>query len=381
MTAQSSYPTDKGPVGLRVKVFSELDGRTTDLLFDRFPIRVGRNPMNDLVLRHEYVSQWHAVISFFEGTIILTQVGSSNSVRVDNRKLLPNEEVVLEGGELIRVQPFSLRVEVESIEQPFQQPAAPAPFALSPLGAPGVLALETAIPNSQRASALGPMPGTGSLLFPQESVRPPSAAPVPAAAAASPLEQTALRSLNHLAQRFVQQPLPNPETAAFFAERTGEILDIFLRCFIALQKGQRQFRQAMDIKALDQHNHPVEKAKTVTDLAAALFISSGGGTEGTVALENAFKNIMIHQVALIDGLMAGVRTLLKKLSPKTVSKEAASGSSRSSPSAKVLWETYERMHADLAEEDTETFDTIFGAQFGKAYSALLGKKSKSKSKD
>jgi type VI secretion system protein ImpI len=85
---------------------------------------------------------------------------------------------------------------------------------------------------------------------------------------------------------------------------------------------------------------------------------------------------MLHQVAVINGLMAGVQSLLGRLSPKAIAEEAASG--HRSPSVKVLWETYERMHGDLAEEDSETFETVFGPQFGRAYANLVGKRARKK---
>jgi len=43
-------------IGLRITVHNEVDGQTVDLLFNQFPIRIGRNKMNDLVLSHQYVS-------------------------------------------------------------------------------------------------------------------------------------------------------------------------------------------------------------------------------------------------------------------------------------------------------------------------------------
>ena len=47
---------------------------------------------------------------------------------------------------------------------------------------------------------------------------------------------------------------------------------------------------------------------------------------------------------------------------------------RRSPNWRLLFETYEQMHQDLSEEGNEAFETIFGRQFGKAYTMLVGKK-------
>ena len=117
--------------GLKIAIFSELDGRTTELLFSEFPIRVGRNRQNDLVLRHEYVSQFHAEVHMQGGQLSIMQVGSSNSVRVDGDKLHPREHRALTGREEIRVVPFSMRMElmVAPVAIPASAPARASTWA------------------------------------------------------------------------------------------------------------------------------------------------------------------------------------------------------------------------------------------------------------
>jgi predicted component of type VI protein secretion system len=314
-------------VGLRITVFNEVDQTTTDLLFNRFPVRVGRNRLNDLVLNHAYVSQWHAVIGFDTSKLSVAQVGSTNSVLVGDRKLQPNEEVALAGGETISIRPFALHVQAVSLPPSFRQPAQPA-----------------------AAPSTFPAP-------PPEGVPPIRA-----------LEDTALRELDSLCQRFLGQTLNAPGDVALFVARIEEILDVFLRCFVALQKGQQQFQQAVDIRVLGRHDNPVEQAASSAHLAGALF--SLVELDAPRQLENAFKNVMIHQVALLTGLMAGVRSLLEKLSPEAITTIAEE--EHRVASVRALWQTYQRVHGDLAEEDAETFETIFGPQFAKAYSALTG---------
>jgi len=316
-----------GEVGLRISVFNEVDQTTTDLLFSRFPVRVGRNRLNDLVLNHAYVSQWHAVIGFDKNKLSIAQVGSTNSVIVGDRKLQPSEEMALTGGEAISIRPFALQVQAVSLPPSFRHPA-PAPAAPVAFPAP-----------------------------PPEGVPPVRA-----------LEETALRELDSLCRRFLGQALNAPGDVALFVARLEETLDVFLRCFVALQKGQQQFQQAVDIRLLGRHDNPVDQASSSTDLAAALF--SLVELDAPKQLENAFKNMMIHQVALLTGLMAGVRSLLEKLSPQTIT--ALAEEEHRLVSARVLWQIYERVHGDLAEEDAETFETIFGPQFAKAYTALTG---------
>lgn len=317
-----NFDTNPGNVGVRVTVHNEVDGSTTDLLFRQFPVRIGRNNLNDLVLGHQYVSNWHAVLGFVRGQLTIVQVGSSNPVVVDERRLNPNEDLVLGQSNTIRIVPFTLYVRLMQMPQ---VPQAPAP--------------STAV---RAAAGAGTGPGA--------------------------VEQVALQSLDRLSRRFLGRALDDPQQIAAFTQQLEQTLDVFLRCFIALRTGQEQFRQALDIKALGHAESALDRARDAMELGALLL--SGKDANAIGALEHAFKNIMIHQVALLNGLMAGVRTLLGKLSPDRVTKEASR--ERRSPSVRQIWETYVEMHHDLAEEDNETFDTIFGKQFSKAYASLVG---------
>ncbi|MBW2733524.1 MAG: FHA domain-containing protein [Deltaproteobacteria bacterium] len=317
-----SFDTNPGNVGVRVTVHNEVDGSTTDLLFKQFPVRIGRNSLNDLVLGHPYVSNWHAVLGFVRGQLTIVQVGSSNPVVVDERRLSPNEDFGLGQSHTIRILPFTLHVRLMQ------------------------------------------MPQTPQVVSPTAAVR----AAVEGGAGPGALEHAALQSLDRLSRRFLGRPLDDPHQIAAFTQQLEQTLDVFLRCFIALRTGQEQFRQALDIKALGQGANTLDRARDAMALGALLL--SGVDANAVPALEHAFKNIMIHQIALLNGLMAGVRTLLGKLSPERVTKEASR--ERRSPSARHLWETFVELHHDLAEEDNETFDTIFGKQFSKAYASLVG---------
>jgi predicted component of type VI protein secretion system len=317
-------------IGLRITVFNEEDQSTTDLLFNRSPVRIGRNHLNELVLNHSYISQWHAIIGFAKSSLTVVRVSGTNSVLVNEYKLLPNEEVALAGSEVIRLRPFALHLQMVTLPPNFRQ-AAEAPVSLAPT-------LAVAVPDG------GPL---------------------------RTLEQTALAELDSLSRRVLGRTMDEPGNLALFVARLEEVVEVFLRCFVALQKGQQQFQEATDIKVLGRRN-PIERASSTAELSSALF--SLVDLEAMRHLENAYKNIMIHQVALLTGLMAGVRSLLGKLSPEAVAKEA--GKEHRKPGIRALWQTYQRIHADLAEEDAETFETIFGPQFAKAYSALVGEKLK-----
>ena len=318
-----NFDTNPGNVGVRITVHNEVDGTTTDLLFKRFPVRIGRNKLNDLVLSHQYVSSWHAVLGFVRGALTIAQVGSSNAVTVGDKRLGPNEDAPVQAKHPVRIVPFTLYLQ------------------------------------------LMPLPDQGTQGRHQSTMMQQAAG---ADASQLSLERVALQAFDRLARRFAGQPIADPQQLAAFASQLEQVLDVFLRCFVALQKGQSQFRQALDIKALGDASSWLNRAADAMELSTMLL--SRYDQNAALALEASFKDIMIHQVALLNGLMAGVKTLIARLSPERVQKEAARRTR--SPGWRQLWETFGEIHRDLAEEDNEAFDTIFGKQFSKAYASLVG---------
>ncbi|MBK8480748.1 MAG: FHA domain-containing protein [Proteobacteria bacterium] len=326
------------PLVLQLRLHNEVDGQTRELTFERWPVRIGRNSANELVLDHPYVSQWHAAIGVGAGGATITQVSSTNSVLVDGRKLAAGEEVTLTGTELVRVVPFSLQLRVVAL--PVVAAAQVPGSAPTPVVA---------------GFAPGAMPGPP----------PPLGAPALGAATGA-LQLSALHVLDSLAQRLLGRSLDDPQQVLAFGARLDQLLDVFLRCLIALRRGQDQFRHMLDLRAIEAPGDELlQRGDDPEALGRSLFEL---GRDTVPALEQAFKSIMLHEVGLLNGMVAGLRHLLDRLSPETIRQEA--GKSQRTLGPKQLWETFEAIHRDLAEEDNATFEAIFGRPFDRAYASL-----------
>lgn len=73
------------------------------IAFDYSPVRIGRNPLNDLNLGDGFVSQWHAVVRFDAHNIVYVDLGSRNGTTVNGRRLGKNEEVVIDSATDLRI--------------------------------------------------------------------------------------------------------------------------------------------------------------------------------------------------------------------------------------------------------------------------------------
>jgi type VI secretion system protein ImpI len=97
--------------------------------------------------------------------------------------------------------------------------------------------------------------------------------------------------------------------------------------------------------------------------------------EATRKVNDLFVDVMSHQVALLNGVMEGVKTLLTQLSPKAIEDDFERKGKKAglfSNKYEALWKFYEDRHGDYSGEDKQTFLIIFGPQFSKAYAASAG---------
>lgn len=81
--------------GLRIQIVDDRSGLTREHAFSRFPVRLGRNPLNDLVIDEPFVSQFHAVIELHDGAMHLRDLGSKNGILLPDRPVPSRETVPL----------------------------------------------------------------------------------------------------------------------------------------------------------------------------------------------------------------------------------------------------------------------------------------------
>jgi type VI secretion system protein ImpI len=200
-------------------------------------------------------------------------------------------------------------------------------------------------------------------------------------------EGVALQALRDLAASFVpqQKPLERVVDVVGFAQKMQDALDVFFKCFLPLRDGHKQFQTQMDIKKTrspKEHMSAarvVETAREPRELAARVLDWSDPSNDGSRAIESTFAEVMVHQVAMLSGVMRGVRSLLAKLAPASIEAELSNPRRRSAGGMqlgpfryKTLWELYQEIYGDFAEDEKQAFMLIFGPEFVHAYSELAG---------
>lgn len=402
---------------LIVEVIDTEKNLRQEYTFDRAPIRIGRSPLNELPLDRSFVSHCHGVLQFDAVHCEFVDLGSTNGTFVGDERIPKNQSVAMTPGKVLSIGSLELRVrhgtsakvdtrasyafrpsDLNLVATPHMVPSAPpagalvaaptggGPPALSPASASDILAplyvqyragwrafftaLTTQVPpgterDAMASELLGRFPELaqeaefrrwlGTDRAPTTNSTPPTVDAGAVLAAALGLRL-------------------GPDSHGAFVERVGQVIERFALAFVELRRGHRQF--ARDLSVPVSTGDALDKVEDARSLVRHL-LDPGAPPERVDELSRAYADVMLHQVALLNGMMAGARELLADLSPSSLSAGSASG-----PLAwlsRVLgrderWARFRRRFGDLEEESTLSA-VLLGRAFARAYAAAMGQTS------
>ena len=332
-------------LAVTMRVTNTTDGSGIERTYDRFPVRIGRSALNDLQLEFGFVTQFHAVIERNDQTLFLRDLGSRNGSAMGGKKVAPHQSLDLAAsGFTFDIGPLHFQLATTMVAKT----AAHNRTAI-------MMALEGEDPKATQ-------------VWQEFTAAPPTSAREP--------RDVALMGLRQLAKLYVPEAgaLQDAESIQRFLSKIKQALDLFFGAYVPLRDGCRQFQSQMDIgrgmRADSEAAEVVQTARKPSQIAARVLDWRDPSTEVAHALQQTFADFVIHQLALLDGVMGGVRALLRELSPEVVEAAFAKkgASMRFGPfRGDALWKMYAERHKDFSEEESQAFSLIFGDQFVKAY--------------
>lgn len=451
-----------------ITVFDSEAGTTADHTFASSPVRIGRNPLNDLALPFPFVSGWHAVVRFDDGAAKFFDLGSTNGTLLNGRKIQAGEPVTI--GDM-------LSVTIGRLELRFRRAdAVSAGYPAASYGANVSVPPQAPYPVPQSQPTQGPAAhhqapggvpqppapvGGGYHHSSQQmpaAVERPSSRPPSAPAAGSPntahvqmsdvhnaiarlrprydAYRQAWQALNNdlrtelsgmpvplreLSVSMVTREFPGLDSESDFVALAGQLgvkvaggggggsgdglaavqqlsrqvcpddppprsteeAGRFLACvedvvrasakaFVELQKGQEQFGREMGVRTIKEFT-PLHAAGTPENVLKYLLDWQKGGPHRTKELVGVYADLMIHQVALINGVMEGVRSMLAQLDPAEIERGVSSAWGRSGSSA---WRAFVQRYQELTETDRNITEYVFGPEFARAYAEVGGEGSR-----
>jgi len=405
------------PLALLAQVIDTQDNQRFDGTYERFPVRIGRDKLNDLYLDRPYISKFHANIDVRGGHIFVEDRGSTNGTVFAGQRLARETPVEVTGASEINIGPIVLRLSVVEQAAKKRNPLEDSTILdMGDMAGPDTITCLTrsrsVSPGGEEAPLRQLMPYVEAyraawgnvyrILYDHLPRLPPElrANYIKRLAMERPqvclepdfqklaryygvdasmmgefgVEQAALAALGELSRTLSpgsELPYDVPGVIAF-ARRMRDTLEVFLKCFISLRDGHQEFEAEILARARSSMSDDrVARARDAKELGVVL-LGPGGGPEEARQLHDKFVDVMSHNMALITGVMEGVKTLLEELSPKAIEEELERRGKKAGMFSKrheALWKLYEERHADYSNEEKQAFLTIFGPQFSRAYYA------------
>jgi type VI secretion system FHA domain protein len=400
-------------------------GARAQFAFMRSPVRIGRSELNDLPLPQPFVSTVHAVVQFDDQEVRYADLGSTNGSRVNGTRLDTNAPVLIEpgtevvigrlrltfarrsGAERPAVAPlatmFAMRAAGLPAAAPGPEPAIAAPppreapdEVVEPLIAAASLELDLAyaeyrgtwehlrshiqnllegLEPATRAGVTRRLAQKYAAISGEQQFQELSGAAAPAAPGHGPPAPGAQAGGDGtlLLRTFAESYLPastrigRREEIEAFLKQVAEALETYCRSFVEMRKGYEEFGREMGVRTV-QGDGPVERARDARQLLAYLLDPTHPGR--AAELQRAFADLMVHQVALLNGVVEGAKSLLRQIGPETIA--AAAPQSLWPMKAQVLWKAYESRFHEFYDEDSAISDVLFGPEFAKAYTGMVG---------
>ena len=207
---------------------------------------------------------------------------------------------------------------------------------------------------------------------------PASPAPTARKTARRPSEPAA--ELHELAAAFVRGAGVRAEAVQLtpeWMEHLGRLLRTTAEGTLALLQSRavaKRHMRAEGTHIAPRQNNPLKFSPDATEALTRMLQTeaSPGFLEPVAALQDAQRDLLVHQVAMVAGMRAAVFELFSRLGPDAV--EAAEGpphgvSRLALVRAAALWQRHCLQHAQLLEHLDDDFETIFGREFLRAYEA------------
>jgi type VI secretion system protein ImpI len=362
------------------------------------PVRIGRSPLNNVVLAAPWVSLHHGLIHFDEQHANYSDLGSTNGTTVmvkdQEMKLHPMVPMQILGAG----QPTAeLRIGVITLRVRWEAPAVTGARVDSKRGyetrlgevRPGAVAATApryagnesgADPSrgpyeAPRGGAPVPMyqAGMTRMVMPEEQARlregpgTPIHTPMPSPSMTpSAPHPDALARLSRAWAATGAAPLhlEGPERA--FAETLAAVADAFARGLIELKNGLKEFGEGIGVRAVGGHS-PLHRSQAASEILGYLLDPNADTHARLEQLVDLFADLMIHEVALLNGVKAGVRQLLVELDPEQgYAKNGGGGIGLLDRSLKK----YRDFFTSTTEDDGQSI--VFGPEFARAYADALG---------
>jgi type VI secretion system FHA domain protein len=368
-------------------------------------LTVGRSVGNDVVLPdpEKRVSSRHAKLEKSGQSWHLTDLGSTNGTFLNDRRLDPGSPVEVREGDQIGVGLYRLKVSLGQAALEDQTLVAVDPARLLGELADELPALYARLlpqdPETRRESLKQAIRSAVSSAGPEQarSVLAQLRGRFHAGERVAVPERTTMirrrdqeiqqregalqagaKALSELARRFSGDgALQSAEQVDCFSAMLGNVLELTMEWLSKSLKGRREFEVqfSADLSMIfSKEKNPLKGGGGPQELAKVLLDWRRTKDPKTVrnALDNAFKDLTLHQLGLLAGVQESLSAVLARLDPKTVEREAKEkgGGGMFSSAEKRAWKHYADVFQEIFSENSKLFNELIYPNVRKGYLAL-----------
>jgi predicted component of type VI protein secretion system len=337
--------------------------------FDQSPVRIGRNPLNNVVLEGNFVSGWHGIIRFDDTGTYYFDLGSTNGTCLDGKRLPKNTAIPVLQTTQFTIWLFELIVTPSvpgTLATPQQRPAAVSTMAVTGRSTELIQAGATPqTPSHAHSSPSRIIPVGGRMSPPQTASSAPAQVSAPTPNHAH-IHSSAVVSARPPSQFPTPDPIGNQPTDRLL--RCLRIIGAFSEAFMGLKKGYEQFGAEVGVRPLTGTT-PLHRARTSQEIVEYVLDPATDPDVCARDLNAVFADMGIHDVALMEGISQSVRVLLAKLDPNALDFKLGAGL-WSGSKAKARWSEYVETFNNLLAEDAALHAEIFGEEFAAAYASV-----------
>jgi type VI secretion system protein ImpI/type VI secretion system protein len=330
---------------------------------------IGRGPENDWVLPdpERHLSKRHCVIAVRSGGWEVADLSTNGTFRNEEADPIgKGNRCSTSDGDRLRLGTYEieLRIAEESLALPVEEPVAVETFGVGvqPDHTPSV---EDAFRPPQPVVLLDE---DWDLDVSPAPVDVPPAPPAVLTPAALPQDDQGLVAAflrgAGLPDVHPADPVATMETlGAAFRAMVGGLRE----ALIARAAIKDEFRIAQTVVRA-RGNNPLKFSASADDAMLAL-VGVGRRTEmgAAEAIEEALRDMRLHELATIAAMQSAVRALLGEFSPAKLQSQACAGGLLPQHRKARAWDAFEAQHARLTQALSDDFESAFGRAFARAY--------------
>ena len=374
---------------------------------------IGRQPGNDIVLpdNEKRVSSKHARLDRAGSSLQITDLGSTNGTLVNGRKIESNSAVELKNGDKISIGLYQIVVasnedELADRTMVVIDPARQLAHLVDEL--PVLYARYAGSPPEQRRkmlrgvvqsviSSAGPENARSILTQLRSRFRSAESGVLPDHTTAirrkdaevkqqETSNQAGLRVLNALSAQFVGEGvIETAEQAELFGRMLASVLELTFDWISKSLRGRHEFEDqfSADLSMIfSKEKNPLKGGGGPADMGRYLLDWRLARDPKAIrdALDNAFKDLTMHQLGLLAGVQESLSAVLKRLDPKMVEQEAREkgGGGMFASAEKRAWKHYSDVFHEIFAENSKLFNELIYPNVRKGYLALHDNQEKEK---